>query len=190
VILADAAVSPDPAAAAASATATAAASAPAASAAASATAAAATASAPPAAARKLLPKPRRSCRFLVEDIERAQADVGDFLLVERDLRQGGIRGWHQRCIGRHSSRCRGCAADKRQRHADRSQNRYCFLPMLSLRNLPLTWHVVSSHALSDIRRPFAIRTPCRFALQDQLGTRTAIAIPCQRAIRTSSSPLP
>ena len=158
---------PVPAAAAAAAATASAASAPAAPAATSAAPAAATASSAPAAARNLLPEPRRSGRFLIEDIEGAKAHVGDFLLVERDLRQGGILGRYGRHICR-SSGSRGCATGKRQRHADRSQKRHCFLPMLSLQNLPLTWHVVSSHA--SFRRPSAIRTPCKFALQGRLRT--------------------
>src|SRR5262249_60072336 len=85
--LADTANSPRQAAAAASAAATSAATAPAAAAAAS---AASAASAAPAASCKSFPKSRRSGVFLVEDVERPQADVGDFFLTESDLRRGAI----------------------------------------------------------------------------------------------------
>src|SRR5262249_62043383 len=85
--LADRATPPRQAAAAASAAATSAATAAAAAAAAS---AASAASAAPAASCKSFPKSRRSGVFLVEDVERPQADVGDFFLTESDLRRGGV----------------------------------------------------------------------------------------------------
>jgi hypothetical protein len=53
--------------------------------------------------------------FLVEDIERPQVDVGDFLLAERD---DGTR-----CVLRWCMLCRRggvCAARERQRHAGRA----------------------------------------------------------------------
>src|SRR5262245_37610866 len=117
--LADAANSPRQAATAASAAAAATAAAAAAAAAASAAPAAPAAAA--AASGKFFPKSGRSGVFLVEDVERAQADVGDFFLTESDLGRGGIPRRYFR--GRHSG-CRGCAARQRQRHADDSRYRY------------------------------------------------------------------
>jgi hypothetical protein len=49
--------------------------------------AASTASAAPG---KLLANPGYSGGFLIKDVERSQADVGDFLLVEGNLGRGGI----------------------------------------------------------------------------------------------------
>src|SRR5262249_25310217 len=86
--LADTANSPRQAAAAASAAAASAAAASAAAAAASAASAAPAAAA--AASSKFFPKSGRSGVFLVEDVERPQADVGDFFLTESDLGRGGI----------------------------------------------------------------------------------------------------
>jgi hypothetical protein len=145
--LADTANSPRQAAAAASAAAASAAAASAAAAAASAASAAAAASA---ASGKFFPKSGRSGVFLVEDVERPQADVGDFFLTERDLRRGGIpRGYFR---GRHSG-CGGCAARQRQRHADDSRYRYDFLWIFSLRNtLRLRHSRVLPRLLANIRR--------------------------------------
>src|SRR5215510_5209390 len=103
-------------------------------AAAAASAASAASAAPAAAAAassKFFPKSGRSGVFLVEDVERPQADVGDFFLTESDLRRGGIPRRYFR--GRHSG-CGGCAARQRQRHADDSRYRYDFLWIFSLRN--------------------------------------------------------
>jgi hypothetical protein len=90
---------------------TASAAAAASTAAATSAAAAASAAAAPTASGKLYPGLGSSGVFPVEDIERRQAYVGDFFLVERDFvtRGDGPR----RCIrGRHSGR-RGCAARQR-----------------------------------------------------------------------------
>src|SRR5262249_35063086 len=106
--LADAANSPRQAAAAASA----AAAATAAAAAAAAASAAPAAAAASAASGKFFPKSGRFGVFLVEDVERPQADVGDFFLTESDLGRGGIPRRYFR--GRHGGCC-GCAARQRQR---------------------------------------------------------------------------
>jgi len=81
------------------------------------------ASAASAASGKSFPNSGRSGVFLVEDVERPQADVGDFFLTENDLGRGGIprqyiRRWH--------SGCRRCAARQRQRHAGDTYYRYRF----------------------------------------------------------------
>jgi hypothetical protein len=151
--LADAANSPRPTAAAAAASAAAAsaasAAAPAAPAASTASAASATSGAASATSAtasatsgKLFAEPGCSGVLLVEDIERPQADVGDFLLIESDF----VTRCVTRCdVARRHIRCRsggscGCAARQRQRHADDSQHRYGFLPTLSLRSLLRLWH--------------------------------------------------
>src|SRR5215831_18950578 len=121
-----------------------------AAAAASAAAAAATAAAAPAASGEFFPKSGRSGVFFVEDVERAQADVGDFFLTESDLGRGGIPRRYFR--GRHSG-CGGCAARQRQRHADDSRYRYDFLWIFSLRNtLRLRHSRVLPRLLANIRR--------------------------------------
>jgi hypothetical protein len=110
------------------------------SAAAAAAAAASAAAAPSAAtaARILLAGARRWGVFLVEDVERPQADVGDLFLIERDLGRGGLP---PRCIlGRDGGRG-GCTARQRQRHADGSHHRHNFFSTGSLRSLLRTWHV-------------------------------------------------
>src|SRR6516225_5861988 len=68
----------------------AAAAAAAAASAASAAPAASAAAAASAASGKLFPKSGRPGVFLVEDVERPQADVVDFFLTESDLGRGGI----------------------------------------------------------------------------------------------------
>ena len=154
--LADAANSPRQAAAAASAASAAAA---AAACAAAATASAATSAAAPAAAAaaasaasgKLFAESGRSGVFLVEDVERPQADVGDFFLTESDLGRGGIP---RRYICGRNSGCRGCAARQRQGHADDSHHRYDFLRMFSLRSTLRVRHSrVLPRLLANIRRP-------------------------------------
>ena len=136
--LADAANAPRQAAAATTAaTATAAATA----AAASAAPAAAAASAAPAAAAALgnsFAERARAGVFLVEHVERAQTDVGDFFFGQRDLRPKGILG---RRIGRRHGGRRGCSARQRQGDADDSYNRYSLLITLSLRSRPLLRHI-------------------------------------------------
>jgi len=147
--LADTANSPRQAAAAASAAAASAAAASAAAAAASAASAAPAAAA--AASGEFFPKSGRSGVFLVEDVERPQADVGDFFLTESDLGRGGIPRRYFR--GRHSGCC-GCAARQRQRHADDSHHRYGFLRMFSLRSTLRVRHSrVLPRLLANVRRP-------------------------------------
>ena len=146
--LADTANSPRQTAAAASAAAASAAATTAAAAAASAASAAPTASA---ASGKSFAKSGRSGVFLVEDVERPQADVGDFFLIEGDLGRGGIPRRYFR--GRHSGCC-GCAARQRQRHADDSNHRYGFLRMFSLRSTLRVRHSrVLPRLLANVRRP-------------------------------------
>jgi hypothetical protein len=146
--LADGATSPGQAAAAASAATTAAAAAAAAtaaSAAAPATAAAAT-SAP---LRNLFPDVGRAGVFLVEDVERPQADVGDFFLTEHDLGESGIPG--RRIRTRHGGRG-GCSARERQRRDSDSYNRYGLLVSFSLRSLLLVRHrLVLPYLPADVR---------------------------------------
>jgi hypothetical protein len=48
--------------------------------------------------------------FLVEDVERPQTDVGDFFLIERDLRRHDSP--RRRIGGRHGRRS-GCTASER-----------------------------------------------------------------------------
>jgi hypothetical protein len=58
--------------------------------------------------------------FLVEDVERPQTDVGDFLLTEIDfVTRGGILGRH---VCRRCGRC-GRSAHERERHSGDSQHR-------------------------------------------------------------------
>jgi len=162
--LADTANSPRQAAAAASAApAAAAAAAAAAASAASAAPAASAAAAASAASGKLFPKSGRPGVFLVEDVERPQADVGDFFLTESDLGRGGIPPRDFR--GRHSGCC-GCAARQRQRHADDSHHRYGFLRMLSLRRTLRVRHSrVLPRLLANVRRP----EPYWYALTTRLA---------------------
>jgi hypothetical protein len=91
--------------------------APAAAAASAASAASATASAAPAASAaptarpgNLFAEPGCSGSLLIEDVERPQADVGDFFLVEGDLGRDGIPHRH---IRRWQGGCRGCATRQR-----------------------------------------------------------------------------
>jgi hypothetical protein len=123
----------------------------AAAAAATAASAASTSPAASAASGKFFPKSGRSGVFLVEDVERPQADVGDFFLTESDLGRGGIPRRYFR--GRHSG-CGGCAARQRQRHADDSRYRYDFLWIFSLRNtLRLRHSRILPRLLANVRRP-------------------------------------
>ena len=146
--LADTANSPRQTAAAASAAAASAAATTAAAAAASAASAAPTASA---ASGKSFAKSGRSGVFLVEDVERPQADVDDFFLTESDLGRGGIPRRYFR--GRHSGCC-GCAARQRQRHADDSNHWYGFLRKFSLRSTLRVRHSrVLPRLLANVRRP-------------------------------------
>jgi len=123
----------------------------AAAASAAAASAAAASAAAAAASGEFFPKSGRSGVFLVEDVERPQADVGDFFLTESDLGRGGIPRRYFR--GRHSGCC-GCAARQRQRHADDSHHRYGFLRMFSLRSTLRVRHSrVLPRLLANVRRP-------------------------------------
>ena len=109
--------------------------------------------------------------FLVENEERPQADVGDFLFTEIDL-------WAWYVIPQRSVRCRTkgsccvCAACQRHRRADRAGDRQGLLQVLSLRLLLLVW------GMSRPPMPYckcyiefvahnAIGTPSRDAVQDR-----------------------
>ena len=71
-------------------------------------------------------EPLAGLTFFVEDIERRQADIGNFLLAQRHfLTDCGVacRGiWSRPGCYRHSTR-------QRQRQSGRSQNRYRFAPL-------------------------------------------------------------
>jgi hypothetical protein len=138
-VLADAANSPRPTAAAPAAAASAApATTSAGSGTASAASAAAAAPAAAAASGQLLAQPGRAGRFLVEHVERPQADVRDLFFTEGNLgRRGGIARRHVR---RRNSGRGGCAARERQRNADHTHHRYGFLPTPSIRSLLLVRH--------------------------------------------------
>src|SRR5262249_34637541 len=100
---------------------------------------------------KFFPKSGRSGVFLVEDVERPQADVGDFFLTESDLGRGGIP---RRYIRGRNSGCRGCAARQRQGHTDDSHHRYDFLRMFSLRSTLRVRHSrVLPRLLANVQRP-------------------------------------
>src|SRR6516162_7489782 len=114
-------------------------------------AASAAAASAAAASGEFFPKSGRSGVFLVEDVERPQADVGDFFLTESDLGRGGIP---RRYIRGRNSGCRGCAARQRQGHADDSHHRYDFLRMFSLRSTLRVRHSrVLPRLLANVRRP-------------------------------------
>src|SRR5262249_12388666 len=102
--------------------------APAAAAAAADSSASAAAAAAAAASSKFFPKSRRSGVFLVEDVERRQADVGDFFLTECDLGRG--RGPRRHIRRRHGGRC-GRAPPQRPRYADDSHDPDRLLATLS-----------------------------------------------------------
>jgi hypothetical protein len=96
--------------------------------------------------------------FFVEDVERRQADVGDFLLGESDfVAQSSVRRRHIRC------RPTGCAARQRERQTGGPQHRQSFAPALSLRSLLRARHRGHLHTFGQCSdRPFAktIRNPC------------------------------
>src|SRR5262249_43051735 len=71
--------------------------------------------------------------FLVEDVERGQADVGHFLFAEKDLVT--LRCVLGRRVRRRAGVCRRCAARQRQGHAGDAQYRYGLAQTLSLRSL-------------------------------------------------------
>src|SRR5262249_5190158 len=119
--------------------------------AASAAAPAAAAAAASAASGKLFAESRRSSVFLVEDVERPQADVGEFFLTESDLGRGGIP---RRYIRGRNSGCRGCAGRQRQGHADDSHHPDDFLRMFSLRSTLRVRHSrVLPRLLANVQRP-------------------------------------
>jgi hypothetical protein len=81
---------------------------------------------------KLYAGPGCSGVFLVEDIERCQADVRDFLLTESDLvTHSGVLSRYIRC---RSLSCRGCAARQRQRQPSGPQQRYSARTTVSVRS--------------------------------------------------------
>jgi hypothetical protein len=145
--LADGATAPRQAAAATAATTAPAATSAAASAASATSAAAATS----AATSGHLFTERRPEVLLVEDIERAEADVGDLLFGEGEPRTR--RRVLRRNIGHRTGGCCRCAARQRQRHANDSQRRYDFLPALSLRSLLRHCH---SRFLHEFQHMFAV----------------------------------
>src|SRR5205823_12800707 len=90
--------------------------------------------------------------FLVEDVERPQAHVGDFFLTESEL--GGSRIPRRHISGRHR-RGGGCTARQRQRPPDGAHHRYDLFPSGSLRSLPRTWHIVLPCVLANVSsRPY------------------------------------
>jgi hypothetical protein len=120
----------------------------AASAASAASAAATAASAAAAAASFVYQAPKRSRVLLVEDVERRQADVGDFLFTEDDF----VTRCHVRCqrsVHCRHGRCR-CAPHERKSQPDGPQSRYRFRHTLSLRSLLHSRHCRASIP-ADIR---------------------------------------
>jgi hypothetical protein len=85
--------------------------------------------------------------FFVENKERPQANVKDFLFMESDLRWG-IPQLYIRC--RSDGSCCGCTAGHRHRQADGSRNRYGLLEVLLL----CLWHI------RNLSRSTIYQTPC------------------------------
>jgi len=182
--LADGATAPRQAAAATAATAAATAATSAAASAASATSAAAATSA--ATSGHLFTK-RRPEVLLVEDIERAEADVGDLLLGEGEPR--ARRGILRRHVRHRTGGCRRCAARQRQRHANDSQRRHDFLPALSLRSLLRHCH---SRILHEFQHMFAVAPKrqgrlCTHTLQGRAACRNAPTVRRVPTARTAVS---
>ena len=96
--------------------------------------------------------------LLVEDIERRQADVRDFLLTESDfVTRCGVPRRYIRCWPTGSRRC---AARKSQRHPSDSQHRYGFPRTLSLRGVLRMRHSrVPSSKYSKVLRAQKIASP-------------------------------
>jgi hypothetical protein len=122
-------------------------------------------------------------KLFVENKERPQADVRNFLVSEIDLRNGcGIR---QRRIRSRSDRpCRVCSA-RRQRHrsANSSRNRYGLLqPPLIWLLLRLLGHVKTSHAL--LQRPPELAATMRFVLGRRTPCKTTSCKTTSHAERT------
>jgi hypothetical protein len=93
--------------------------------------------------------------FLVEDKERAQADVRDFLFAEDNFVA-------QRDVLRRQIRCGGsgrrrCAADHRQRHAGDSRRWYGFPQTFSLRSVLRMRHSQSSYLCAFLPRKSRFR---------------------------------
>ena len=153
--LADAANAPLPAAAA---TAAAAASAAAASGTASAGAGAAPAASAAAATSaaslsESLSERRRPSGLLVEDVERAEADIGNLFFVQGNLTPRGRYPVWRRCVRHLADARRGCAARQRQRDAHEPQHRhYFFFSTAPLRSLLRTWHVGPPMPSKGVRR--------------------------------------
>src|SRR5262249_30426212 len=82
-------------------------------------------------------EPRHTGVFLVEDVERRQADVGCFFLT--GCARGRGRGPRRHIRRRHGGRC-GRAARQRQRYADDSYDRYGLLATLSFFSMVLVGH--------------------------------------------------
>ena len=155
--LADGATAPRQAAATTAATAATAAATAATSAAASAASAASAAAATSAATAGHLFTERRPEVLLVEDIERAEADVGDLFLGEGEPRSR--RGILRRHVRHVTGGCRRGAARQRQRHANDSQRRYDFLPALSLRSLLRHCHRRILHEYQHVFARTCSRSP-------------------------------
>ena len=86
--------------------------------------------------------------FFVEDIERRQADIKDFLLTESDLvTHSGVPRQH---IRRRPTSCCGCSARQRQRQPSGAQHWYRFAPVLLLRSLLRVQHGTVSHTVRPI----------------------------------------
>ncbi len=131
---------------------------------------------------------RRPEILLVEDIERAEADIGDLFLGEGEPRaRRGILG---RQVGHRTGGCRRCAARQRQRHANDSQRRHNFLPTLSLRSLRRHCHSRSSMNTSTYvrgRRPKQQGRLCKGTLQGRAACRNAPPVRRVPTARTAIS---
>src|SRR5262245_21202970 len=87
--------------------------------------------------------------FLVEDIERRQGNVGNFLLTKSDfLALCGAPGRHVGCL---SCGYRRCAARLRQRQPGGSQQGYGACPMLPLRGFLCLGHGDLPYLLDRVR---------------------------------------
>jgi hypothetical protein len=122
--------------------------------------------------------------FLVEDVERPQAHVGDFFLTESEL--GGSRIPRRHIRGRHRGGG-GCTARQRQRHPDGAHHRCDLFPSASLRSLPPTWHVVLPCVpanVSAFQRMFR-RSPIHTPSCEQPARPIATPSPRYAAIRSA-----
>ena len=116
----------------------------------------AAAAATAAASGKLYVRTELGCGvFLVEDKERAQADVRDFLFAEDNfVAQLDVLRWQIRCGG---SGRRGCAAGHRQRYAGYSHRWYGFPETFSLRSVLRMRHNESSCLCAILPRKSKLR---------------------------------